>query len=88
MIALRKQYRVFGRGSLEFLHPPNRKILVYVRAFEGDTILCVANLSRTVQPVELDLSRFKGMTPVEMLGSTEFPRIGRASCRERVSNCV
>jgi maltose alpha-D-glucosyltransferase/alpha-amylase len=76
MIALRKQYRVFGRGSLEFLHPPNRKILAYVRALEDETILCVANLSRTVQPVELDLSRFKGMTPVEMLGSTEFPRIG------------
>jgi len=76
MIALRKQYRVFGRGSLEFLHPPNRKILAYVRALEEETILCVANLSRTVQPVELDLSRYKGMTPVEMLGQTEFPRVG------------
>jgi maltose alpha-D-glucosyltransferase/alpha-amylase len=76
LIALRKQTKVFGRGTLEFLHTPNRKILTYVRAFEGETILCVANLSRTVQPVELDLSRYKGMTPVEMLGLTEFPRIG------------
>jgi maltose alpha-D-glucosyltransferase/alpha-amylase len=76
LIALRKQFRVFGRGTLEFLPAPNRKILAYVRAFEDETVLCVANLSRTVQPVELDLSRFKGMTPVEMLGLTEFPRIG------------
>ncbi|HYT66954.1 MAG TPA: maltose alpha-D-glucosyltransferase [Vicinamibacterales bacterium] len=76
LIALRKQLKVFGRGTLEFVPSANRKILTYVRAFEGETVLCVANLSRTVQPVELDLSRFKGMTPVEMLGLTEFPRIG------------
>ena len=76
LIALRNQSKVFGRGTLEFLWTANRKILTYVRAFEGETILCVANLSRTVQPVELDLSRYKGMTPVEMLGLTEFPRIG------------
>src|SRR6187455_87565 len=76
LIGLRKQSKVFGRGSLEFLHSSNRKILTYARAFEEETVLCVANLSRTVQPVELDLSRFKGMTPVEMLGLTEFPRIG------------
>ena len=76
LIGLRKQSKVFGRGTLEFLHSANRKILTYVRSFEDETVLCVANLSRTVQPVELDLSRFKGMTPVEMLGLTEFPRIG------------
>jgi maltose alpha-D-glucosyltransferase / alpha-amylase len=76
MIGLRKQHKVFGRGSIEFLSPQNRKVLVYVRTYQDDTILCVANLSRTVQPVELDLSRFRGMIPVEMLGLTEFPRIG------------
>ena len=76
MIALRKQFKVFGRGTLEFLHPPNRKVLAYVRRHEDELVLCVANLSRTVQPVELDLSAFTGMTPVEMLGLTEFPRIG------------
>jgi len=76
LIALRKQFKVFGRGTLEFLPSANRKILTYVRTYQDETILCVANLSRTVQPVELDLSRFKGMTPVEMLGLTEFPRIG------------
>ena len=76
LIGLRKQFHVFGRGSIEFLPAQNRKVLAYVRQHEDDTILCVANLSRTVQPVELDLSRFKGMTPVEMLGLTEFPRIG------------
>jgi maltose alpha-D-glucosyltransferase/alpha-amylase len=76
MIALRKQFKVFGRGSLEFLGAPNRKILAYVRRYEDELVLCVANLSRTVQPVELDLSAFAGMTPVEMLGLTEFPKIG------------
>jgi maltose alpha-D-glucosyltransferase/alpha-amylase len=76
LIALRKQFKVFGRGTLEFLQAPNRKILAYVRRHEDETILCVANLSRTLQPVELNLSRFKGMTPVEMLNLTEFPRIG------------
>ena len=76
LIGLRKQYRVFGRGTLEFLKAPNRKVLVYIRRFQDELVLCVANLSRTLQPVELDLSGFKGLTPVEMLGLTEFPRIG------------
>jgi maltose alpha-D-glucosyltransferase / alpha-amylase len=76
MIGLRKQSKVFGRGTLDFLPAQNRKILAYVRRYEEELILCVANLSRSVQPVELDLSAFKGMTPVEMLGLTEFPRIG------------
>ena len=76
LIGLRKQFHVFGRGSIEFLPAQNRKVLAYVRQHQDETILCVANLARTVQPVELDLSRFKGMTPVEMLGLTEFPRIG------------
>jgi maltose alpha-D-glucosyltransferase/alpha-amylase len=76
MIGLRKQYRVFGRGTIEFIPAQNRKVLAYVRRHDDDIVLCVANLSRTVQPVELDLSRFKGLTPVEMLGMTEFPRIG------------
>ena len=76
MIGLRKQTRVFGRGSIEFLPSRNRKVLTYVRKHQDETILCVANLSRAVQPLELDLSRFRGMIPVEMLGLTEFPRIG------------
>jgi maltose alpha-D-glucosyltransferase/alpha-amylase len=76
LIALRRQHIVFGRGTIEFLPAQNRKILAYVRQYQDETILCVANLSRSVQPVELDLSRFRGMVPVEMLGQTEFPRIG------------
>jgi maltose alpha-D-glucosyltransferase / alpha-amylase len=75
MIALRKLFQVFGRGTLEFLHPSNRKILAYVRRYEEELILCVANLSRFAQPLELDLSGFAGMTPVEMLGYAEFPTI-------------
>jgi maltose alpha-D-glucosyltransferase/alpha-amylase len=76
LISLRKLFPVFGEGSLEFLEPENRKVLVYVRRNATDTILCVANLSRAVQPEELDLSGFAGFTPVEMLGYTDFPAIG------------
>jgi maltose alpha-D-glucosyltransferase/alpha-amylase len=81
MIGLRKLFRVFGRGTLEFLHPENRKVLAYIRRYEEEQILCVANLSRFGQPVELDLSAIAGMTPVEMLGFTEFPPIGKAPYR-------
>ncbi len=76
MIRLRRLFRVFGRGSIEFLRPANRKVLVYVRRYQEDIILCVANLARSVQPVELDLRMFEGYVPREMLGYTEFPRIG------------
>lgn len=76
MIRLRQHFKVFGRGSIEFLRPTNTKVLVFIRKFEGDVILCVANLSRTAQPVELDLGAYAGATPVEALGYTEFPRIG------------
>ncbi|MBP7569789.1 MAG: maltose alpha-D-glucosyltransferase [Acidobacteria bacterium] len=76
MLALRRQHRTFGRGATRLLHPANRKVLAYVREGDGRRILVIANLARSVQPVELDLSEFKGLTPVEMLGRTEFPRIG------------
>src|SRR5688572_28638837 len=76
MIALRRQHPVFGRGSLQFIQTWNRKVLVYVRRYEEDIIVCVANLSRTVQPAEVPLAQFAGLTPVELLGQTEFPRIG------------
>jgi maltose alpha-D-glucosyltransferase/alpha-amylase len=76
MIRMRRLFKVFGRGTMEFLSPSNRKVLVYVRRYRDDVILCVTNLSRTVQPAELDLSGFAGLQPVEMLGYTEFPTIG------------
>ncbi|HEX3437402.1 MAG TPA: maltose alpha-D-glucosyltransferase [Pseudacidobacterium sp.] len=78
MIALRKLFRVFGRGTLKFLPSANRKILAYVRQDEGQSVLCLANLSRFAQPVMLDLSEFDGMLPVEMLGYVEFPQITTA----------
>ncbi|AXC14938.1 Trehalose synthase [Acidisarcina polymorpha] len=77
MIALRKLFRVFGRGTLKFLEPENRKILAYLRELDGEIVLCVANLSRFAQPVQLDLSELEGMIPVEMLGYVEFPAIGK-----------
>jgi maltose alpha-D-glucosyltransferase/alpha-amylase len=80
MIALRKIFQVFGRGTLEFLHPENRKVLAYIREYTGEdghseTVLCVANLSRFAQPVALDLSKYNGRQPVEMLGYVPFPYI-------------
>jgi maltose alpha-D-glucosyltransferase/alpha-amylase len=75
MIALRKLFKVFGRGTMDFLQLKNRKVLAYTRTWGGETILCVANLSRFAQPVELDLSRYAGMVPTEMLGYVEFPPI-------------
>jgi maltose alpha-D-glucosyltransferase / alpha-amylase len=76
LIAMRKQHRVFGRGSLEFVACANRKVLAYVRRDDRETMLAVVNLSRTVQPAELDLKAFAGLVPVEMWGLTAFPRIG------------
>jgi maltose alpha-D-glucosyltransferase/alpha-amylase len=81
MIALRKLFRVFGRGTLHFLNPSNRKILAYLRRFEGEQVLCVANLSRFAQPVDLDLAELDGMVPVEMLGYVEFPAISKEPYR-------
>jgi len=83
MIALRKLFQVFGRGTLTFLNPTNRKILAYLRDLDrGDgtheTVLCVANLSRFAQPVSLDLARYAGFEPVEMLGYVPFPHITEA----------
>ena len=76
LIALRKRFKAFGHGTLEFLHPENRKVLAFVRRYREECLLVLANLSRFVQSVELDLSAFKGMVPVEMFGRTPFPRIG------------
>src|SRR5947208_12479657 len=76
IIRVRKSYPVFGRGTQTFLRPENRRVLAYMREHEGVEILCVANLSRFAQYVELDLSRFAGRTPVELIGRVHFPRIG------------
>ncbi len=76
MLAVRATSHAFGRGRFTMLHPGNRKVLAYVREYEDDTILCVANVSRTAQPVELELRQFKGRVPVEMAGRNAFPPIG------------
>ena len=76
LIAVRKSTRVFGRGTLTFVRPANRAVLAYVRQLGSDAILCVANLSRTAQAVELDLTQWEGRIPQEMLGRINFPPIG------------
>ena len=76
LIALRKRHRAFGRGSIEFLQPSNRKVLAFLRRHEDECLLIVANLSRFVQYVELDLAAFEGRVAVELFGGTPFPRIG------------
>jgi maltose alpha-D-glucosyltransferase/alpha-amylase len=75
-IALRQQHRTFGRGTMELLRPTNRRIFAFIRRWDtDDPILVVANLSRTVQAVTLDLSRVAGLIPIEMSGGVELPRI-------------
>jgi maltose alpha-D-glucosyltransferase/alpha-amylase len=76
MLQVRKTSQAFGRGSLRFIRPGNRKVLVYLRQYGDDAIICVANLARSAQPVELDLSEFKGAVPIEMVGRTPFPPVG------------
>ncbi len=76
LIRVRKKYPAFGRGSLEFLGGGNPKVLAYIRQYEGQTLLVVLNLSRYVQWTEMDLSRFAGMQPVELIGEIPFPVIG------------
>jgi maltose alpha-D-glucosyltransferase / alpha-amylase len=77
-IALRKRHPAFARGSLKMLAFENRKVLAFLRRSEAETLLVVANLSRSPQWVELDLAEFKGVFPVELFGNAEFPQIGDA----------
>ena len=83
MLAVRKRFSVFGRGTLRFLYPGNRKVMAYLRELpatgeraEDEVVLCVANLSRSAQAVELDLSAFHRRVPIEMVGGTAFPPVG------------
>src|SRR5438552_850326 len=76
LLQVRRASQAFGRGTLRFIRPGNRHVLVYLREYGPDTILCVANLSRSAQPVEPDLRRRRGAVPVELLGRTSFPPIG------------
>jgi len=76
IVAVRKTTRVFGRGTLRFLDPANTRLLAYLREWSGETILAVANLAGSAEPVELDLRGYQGATPVEMFGGALFPTIG------------
>jgi maltose alpha-D-glucosyltransferase/alpha-amylase len=76
LISVRKSSRVFGRGSLTFIRPTNRSVLVYLRQYENEVVLCVANLSRSAQAAEIDLTSWRGRVPFELLGRTNFPTIG------------
>jgi maltose alpha-D-glucosyltransferase/alpha-amylase len=76
LISVRKSTLAFGRGTMTFIRPPNRSVLCYVRQYKDEVILCVANLSRSAQATELDLSAWKDRIPLEMLGRTRFPPIG------------
>ena len=76
IVAVRKSHRAFGRGTMTLLYPRNRKIIAYVREYEDERILCVANLSAAAQAVELDLSQWNGAVPIELAGRSPFPPIG------------
>jgi maltose alpha-D-glucosyltransferase/alpha-amylase len=75
LIAMRKRYKAFGRGTLEFLYPDNHRVLAFIRRYQDEVILVIANLSRFVQYARLDLSTFKGTSPVELFGRAQFPPI-------------
>ncbi|KQT14729.1 alpha-amylase [Methylobacterium sp. Leaf399] len=76
MIAIRNNSVALGRGAIQFLYPSNRKVLAWIREFEGERVLCVANLSRAPQAVQLDLSELRSAVPIELTGGSEFPPIG------------
>ncbi len=76
MIAVNRAHRAFGRGTLRFLYPSNRKVLAYLRETEAERILCVVNVSRAPQAVELDLAEFTCCMPVELTAGSQFPPIG------------
>ncbi len=76
LISVRKSSCVFGRGTLTIVRPANRSVLVYVRQYQDEVVLCVANLARSAQAVEIDLSPWRGRIPRELLGRTDFPPIG------------
>ena len=76
LISVRKSTLAFGRGTMTFIRPLNRSVLAYIRKYDDEVILCVANLSRSAQATELDLSAWKDRVPLEMLGRTSFPAIG------------
>src|SRR5438309_5926415 len=78
LIAMRKRYKAFGRGTLEFLYPENHRVLAFIRRYQDEIILVIANLSRFVQYAGLDLSAFRGTSPVELFGRAQFPPIGDA----------
>ncbi|HWQ34708.1 MAG TPA: maltose alpha-D-glucosyltransferase [Blastocatellia bacterium] len=77
IIRLRKRHQVFGRGTLEFIKPENRRVLAFTRKDAGETVLCIYNLARSSQPVQLDLRQYEGMIPVDLQYQVGFPRIGR-----------
>jgi maltose alpha-D-glucosyltransferase/alpha-amylase len=77
MLTVRKRHKSFGRGTLRFLYPGNRKVLAYLREFEDEVILCVCNVSRVIQAVELDLQAFNGRIPVDLTGGSTFPPVGQ-----------
>jgi maltose alpha-D-glucosyltransferase/alpha-amylase len=78
LLAMRKRYRAFGRGTITFLHPENPRVLAFVRSYEDENILVVANLSRFTQHVELDLTSYRGHVPLELFGRSRFPAVGEA----------
>jgi maltose alpha-D-glucosyltransferase/alpha-amylase len=76
LIRVRNAFRVFSRGTMQFLNPSNHRVLAYVRQYAGETVLVVNNLSGSAQAVELDVQKYKGYVPIEMFGRNLFPRFG------------
>ena len=76
LIGVRKKYPAFGRGSFEVVNAHNRRVLIFMRRYQGENILCVHSLSRYAQAVEIDLAEFSGCVPIELWSEQPFPAIG------------
>jgi maltose alpha-D-glucosyltransferase/alpha-amylase len=76
LVAARKQTKVFGRGTVRFLNPPNTRVLAHLREYQGEAVLLVHNFAPSAEAVELDLTEFRGAQPLELLGGSRFPVIG------------
>jgi maltose alpha-D-glucosyltransferase / alpha-amylase len=76
MIAVRRKQKAFGRGTLQFVYPSNRKVLAYLRQYEDETLLFLANVSHAPQAAELDLAGFRGCVPIELTVGSVFPQVG------------
>lgn len=78
IIRVRRQHQTFNTGQLQLIKTTNPRILAFTRECQNESIFVIANLSRYVQPASVDLSRYAGRQPVEIIGGATFPCISES----------